>query len=74
MPTTPSNGYKGIRGAHTIRPDRRVSNRLKIKAERAGASSLSQYVADLLAIHVGLPELAVELTGITEQEVLPLAI
>ena len=64
--------HKGDRvSCHTIRPPREVSERLKQKIAAAGVSSLSQYVADLLAIHVGLPHLARELDK--EKEVLPLA-
>ena len=63
---------KGDRvSGHTIRPPREVSERLKKKVADAGVSSLSQYVADLLAIHVGLPHLVRELN--TDKEVLPLA-
>jgi hypothetical protein len=63
---------KGDRFAHTVRPPREVSERLRTKAVEAGASSVSQYVADLLAIHVGLPHLVRELGQ--DKEVLPLAI
>jgi hypothetical protein len=62
---------KGERPTHSVRPDREVSERLKQKVAEAGVSSLSQYVADLLALHVGLPHLVRELDKKTE--VLPLA-
>ena len=52
------------------RPEPEVRERLKQKVAESGVSSLSQYVADLLAIHVGMPELARELG----QEVLQLPI
>lgn len=68
MPTVP----KGDRAAHTFRPDIEVSELLKAKVAAARVSSLSQYVADLLAIHVGRPDLARELNS--HEEVLPLAI
>ncbi|GLC11125.1 hypothetical protein Mkiyose1665_57400 [Mycobacterium kiyosense] len=55
-----------------VRPPRIVAERLEQRWRAAGASSLSQYLADLLAVHVGLPELAAELNRV--EEVLPLAI
>lgn len=62
--------YKGDRLAHTIRPPRAVSDALRAEANSQGLS-LSQYVVDLLAIHVGRPDLVRDL-GHTE-EGLPLA-
>lgn len=62
---------KGDRVELLTRPDREVSERLRQKVVEAGVSSLSQYVADLLAIHVGLPHLVRELGN--DKEVLPLA-
>ncbi|ARV85412.1 toxin-antitoxin system (plasmid) [Mycobacterium intracellulare subsp. chimaera] len=62
---------KGERPTHSVRPERQVSERLKQKVAEAGVSSLSQYVADLLAMHVGLPHLVRELGN--DKEVLPLA-
>jgi len=62
--------FKGHRPGQTIRPEPEVRERLKQKVAESGVSSLSQYVADLLAIHVGMPELARELG----QEVLQLPI
>ena len=50
------------------RPERIVSNLIKQKAA-ARSISVSQYVADLLAVHVGHPELVREL----DKEVMPLA-
>jgi hypothetical protein len=38
-----------------------VLPRLVRKARKVGASSVSQYAADVLALHVGLPECVVEL-------------
>lgn len=62
--------HKGDRLAHTIRPPRAVSDALRAEAASHGLS-LSQYVADLLAIHVGLPDLARDLGR--SDEGLPLA-
>jgi predicted HicB family RNase H-like nuclease len=59
---------KGDRVELLTRPDRIVSNRIKEKAAAQGIS-VSQYVADLLAVHVGHPELVREL----DQGVMPLA-
>lgn len=63
--------HKGDRLAHTIRPPREVSDALRDEAASHGLS-LSQYVADLLAIHVGRPDLARDL-GRPEEGRLPLA-
>lgn len=52
---------KGERGAHMVKMHQDVTRRLVRKARRAGASSVSQYTADVLAAHVGLPEYIVEL-------------
>ncbi|WP_241777330.1 toxin-antitoxin system [Mycobacterium intracellulare] len=62
---------KGDRAGQTIRPEREVMERVKQRAAAAGVSSVSQYVADLLAVHVGLPHLVRELNR--DEEVLPLA-
>ena len=62
--------HKGARGVHTVRPACEVSDALREVAARHGLS-VSQYVADLLAIHVGRPDLVRELGQDTE--VLPLA-
>jgi hypothetical protein len=62
---------KGDRAGQTIRPEREVMERVKQRVAEAGMSSVSQYVADLLAMHVGLPHLVRELGR--EKEVLPLA-
>lgn len=56
--------------AHTIRPPRAVSDALRSEADSRGLS-LSQYLSDLLAIHVGRPDLARDLGH--EAEGLPLA-
>jgi hypothetical protein len=50
------------------RPERIVSDKIKQKAAARGIS-VSQYVADLLAVHAGHPELVREL----DKEVMPLA-
>lgn len=52
---------KGDRGAHMVKNHPLVTQRLIVKAEEAASSSVSQYVADVLALHVGLPEHVVEL-------------
>lgn len=62
--------HKGDRLAHTIRPPRAVSDALRAEAAEAGLS-LYQYVADLLAVHVGRPDLARDLGH--AEEGLPLA-
>lgn len=62
---------KGDRKVVMVRPPRIVAERLEQERRAAGATSLSQYLADLLAVHVGLPGLAVELNH--AEEVLPLA-
>ncbi len=62
--------HKGDRLAHTIRPPREVSDALRAEATSQGLS-LSQYVADLMAIHVGRPDLARALGQVDEG--LPLA-
>ncbi|HPY24894.1 MAG TPA: toxin-antitoxin system [Mycobacterium sp.] len=59
---------KGDRVELLTRPDRIVSDKIKERAAQRG-TSVSQYVADLLAAHVGMPELVRELGS----EVLPLA-
>ena len=47
-----------------------VIEKLQQGRMEAGTSSFSQYVSDVLAIHVGRPDLARELNN--SQEVLPL--
>jgi hypothetical protein len=59
---------KGDRVELLTRPERIVSDKIKQKAGARGIS-VSQYVADLLAVHVGHPELVREL----DKEVMPLA-
>lgn len=51
---------KGDRLAHTFRPPRAVSEALRARANTHGLS-LSQYVTDVLALHVGRPDLVREL-------------
>lgn len=61
---------KGHRKAPTVRlPEELIEILQKGRAE-TGTSSFSQYVADVLAIHVGRPDLARELNN--PQGVLPL--
>jgi hypothetical protein len=52
---------KGDRGAHMVKTRDGVAPLLVDKVAASGVSSVSQYVADLLAIHVGLPALVREL-------------
>jgi len=52
---------KGDRGAHMVKARDGVAPLLVDKVAASGVSSVSQYVADLLAIHVGLPALVREL-------------
>lgn len=59
---------KGDRVELLTRPERLVSEKIKQQAAARGMS-VSQYVADLLAIQAGHPELVREL----DKEVLPLA-
>lgn len=47
---------KGPRGAHMCLPHRDVSRKLDELVAKSAVSSVSQYVADVLALHVGLPE------------------
>ncbi|MBP2527493.1 MULTISPECIES: hypothetical protein, partial [Rhodococcus] len=61
---------KGSRRAPTIRLPEEVIEKLQQGRMEAGTSSFSQYVSDVLAIHVGRPDLARELNN--SQEVLPL--
>ena len=59
---------KGDRVELLTRPERLVSEKIKQQAADRGMS-VSQYVADLLSIQAGHPELVREL----DKEVLPLA-
>jgi hypothetical protein len=52
---------KGDRGAHMVKTRDGVAPLLVDKVAASGVSSVSQYVADLLAIHVGLAALVREL-------------
>ena len=61
---------KGDRVELLTRPERVVSDKIKHLAAGHGMS-VSQYVADLLAVHTGFPELVRELDH--HKEVLPLA-
>jgi hypothetical protein len=61
---------KGDRVELLTRPERVVSDKIKQQAATRGMS-VSQYVADLLAVHAGYPELVRELDK--EVEGLPLA-
>ena len=61
----PSKGDRGRLG----RVPTAVYSDLEKLAEKAGASSVSQYVSDLLSLHTGHPELVREL----DQGVLPLS-
>ncbi len=59
---------KGDRAQIMARPDRAVYDIVRHEAAARGIP-MGQYVADVLAIHVGRPELVREL----DKEVLPLA-
>jgi hypothetical protein len=52
---------KGDRAAYMVRARDGLARQLADRVAATGVSSLSQYVADLLAIHVGLPNLVREL-------------
>jgi hypothetical protein len=52
---------KGDRAAYMVRAQDDLARHLAERVAATGVSSLSQYVADLLAIHVGLPNLVREL-------------
>ena len=52
---------KGDRAAYMVRARDGLAPQLAERVAATGVSSLSQYVADLLAIHVGLPNLVREL-------------
>lgn len=62
--------FKGDRAQIMARPDRAVYDIVRAKAAELGVP-MGQYVADVLAEHVGLPELVRELNR--EREGLPLA-
>lgn len=62
--------HKGDRVLLQTRPHREVWDQINEEARKSGASSLSQYVADVLAAHVGRDDLVVELG---RNEELPLA-
>lgn len=47
---------KGDRAAHMVKIHPAVTQRLVERAEGAGSSSVSQYIADVLALYVGMPE------------------
>jgi hypothetical protein len=63
--------HKGDRVLLQTRPHREVWEAIHTEARKAGASSVSQYVADVLALHLGREDLVVELG---RKEELPLAI
>ena len=47
---------KGPRGAHMSLPHPDVSHKLDDLVAQSGVSSVSQYVSDFLALHVGMPQ------------------
>ena len=63
---------KGERKAYTVRPPIEAVPLLEEKFAQSGVSSMAQYMADLLAIHAGRPDLVREL-GKVDKEVLTLA-
>lgn len=54
---------KGDRAAHMVKTHPAVTQRLVEKAAAAGSSTVTQYVADVLALYVGLPEHVRELNN-----------
>jgi hypothetical protein len=62
--------HKGDRVLLQTRPYLEVTELVKLRQHSAGVSSLSQYIADVLAIHVGRPHLAAE---VGRNDELPLA-
>jgi len=67
--------HKGERKQFSVRPPIEVVPTLEALWRESGVSSISQYLADLVTIHAGRPDLARELgkTKPQEQVVLPLA-
>ncbi len=63
---------KGDRTSLTVRLPSELIDTLKAQRNSAGATSLSQYVADLIAIASDREDLARELNRAEEQGVLPL--
>ena len=63
--------HKGDRKAYTVRPPREVVPLLDEKFAQSGVSSMAQYLADVLALHAGRPDLVRELDR--DKGVLPLA-
>ncbi|CAN7700765.1 hypothetical protein [Mycolicibacterium frederiksbergense] len=53
--------HKGERALLQTRPWQEVTAEIKDRQISAGVSCLSQYIADVLALHVGRPELVAEL-------------
>ncbi len=64
---------KGARAHYTVRPPSEAAPLIEEKLRESGCSSMSQWLADLLVIAVGRPDLALELGKTLEAEVLPLA-
>lgn len=64
---------KGVRAHYTVRPPIEIAPLLEEKLRQSGCSSMSQWLADLLVIAAGRPDLALELGKTTDAEVLPLA-
>ncbi|WP_245906494.1 hypothetical protein [Mycolicibacterium palauense] len=67
---TPTGPYPGRRTLVQTRPHREVWTAIHQRQKATGVSSVSQYVADVLAMHVGRDDLVVELG---RKEGLPLA-
>lgn len=53
--------HKGDRVLLQTRPHPEVARLVEARQRNSGVSSLSQYIADVLALHAGRPELAIEL-------------
>lgn len=69
-PNLPQRPYRARRTLVQTRPRREVWTAVHEQQRSAGVSSVSQYVADVLAMHVGREDLVVELG---RKEGLPLA-
>lgn len=67
-----ADSLPGRRKPLTVRPPNDVVPLLEAKSVMSGVSSMSQHLADLVAIHTGRPDLAREL-GTKQPQELPLA-
>lgn len=66
--------HKGERRLLSVRPPAEVVTVIEKMWRESGVSSVSQYVADIMALHAGRPDLVRELGKVgTVEGVLPLA-